>query len=218
MLRWQLQKFSIVRLDEFICNTVQNRRIIIVLNLTAIQACNEQIGNPVRIDDGAPAAAGFSGPLRVLTSLLGYDDAPALRALLLDSELPEESLAVACLAGASSCTRILIDEGVPTDAALGAGWGRDHEGNSPLNCALKSMCGQSSLSSESGALPRPLEVLRAGDGHPRTNPTLTLTSANPNPSPRGMRTTLPHANPNCTRTRTPKPSPATPTQARASVP
>ena len=58
MLRWQLQKFSIVRLDEFICNTVQNRRIIIVLNLTAIQACNEQIGNPVRIDDGAPAAAG----------------------------------------------------------------------------------------------------------------------------------------------------------------
>ena len=58
VLRWQLQKFSIVRLDEFICNTVQNRRIIIVLNLTAIQACNEQIGNPVRIDDGAPAAAG----------------------------------------------------------------------------------------------------------------------------------------------------------------
>ena len=58
VLRWQLQKFSIVRLDEFICNTVQNRRIIIVLNLTAIQACNEQIGNPVRIDDGAPGAAG----------------------------------------------------------------------------------------------------------------------------------------------------------------
>ena len=54
VLRWQLQKFSIVRLDEFICNTVQNRRIIIVLNLTAIQACNEQIGNPVRIDEGAP--------------------------------------------------------------------------------------------------------------------------------------------------------------------
>ena len=36
----QLQKLSIVRLDEFVCNTVQNRRIVIVLNLTAIQACN----------------------------------------------------------------------------------------------------------------------------------------------------------------------------------
>ena len=47
----QLQKLSIVRLDEFICNTVQNRRIVIVLNLTAIQACNQQIGNPVRIDE-----------------------------------------------------------------------------------------------------------------------------------------------------------------------
>ena len=48
MLRWQLQKFSIVRLDEFICNTVQNRRIIIILNLTPIQTCNKQIGLPVR--------------------------------------------------------------------------------------------------------------------------------------------------------------------------
>ena len=161
----------------------------------------------------------FSGPARVLADLLGRDDAPALRALLLDCKLPEEALALACLGGASSCARILIDEGVPTDAALGASWGKGHEGNSPLNCAFKSMRGQPSIiSSESGALPRPLEVLRAGDGHPRTNPTLTLTSANPNPSPRGMRTTLPHANPNCTRTRTPNPSPATPTQARASVP
>ena len=53
MLRWQLQNFSIVRLDEFIVNTVQNpawqnRRIIILLNLTPIQACNKQIGYPVR--------------------------------------------------------------------------------------------------------------------------------------------------------------------------
>jgi replication factor A1 len=64
VLRWQLQKFSIVRLDEFICNTVQNRRIIIVLNLTAIQACNEQIGNPVRIDDGAPAGGAPAAPGR----------------------------------------------------------------------------------------------------------------------------------------------------------
>ena len=160
----------------------------------------------------------FSGPARVLADLLSRDDASALRALLLDCKLPEEALALACLGGASSCARILIDEGVPTDVAMDASWGTGHEGNSPLNCALKSMGGQPSLSSESGALPRPLEVLRAGDGHPRTNPTLTLTSANPNPSPRGMRTTLPHANPNCTRTRTPKPTPATPTQARASVP
>ena len=162
----------------------------------------------------------FSGPAQVLADLLSRDDAPALRALLLDGELllDEEALTLACLGGASSCARILIDEGVPTDVAMDASWGTGHEGNSPLNCALKSMGGQPSLSSESGALPRPLEVLRAGDGHPRTNLTLTLTSANPNPSPRGMRTTLPHANPNCTRTRTPKPTPATPTQARASVP
>ena len=48
MLRWQLQKFSIVRLDEFICSTVQNRRIVILLKLTPIQACNKQIGYPVR--------------------------------------------------------------------------------------------------------------------------------------------------------------------------
>ena len=48
MLRWQLQKFSIVRLDEFICSTVQDRRIIIVVNVTPIQACNKQIGYPVR--------------------------------------------------------------------------------------------------------------------------------------------------------------------------
>ena len=48
VLRWQLQKFSIVRLDEFMCHTVQNRRIIILLNLTPIQACNKQIGYPVR--------------------------------------------------------------------------------------------------------------------------------------------------------------------------
>ena len=48
MLRWQLQKFSVFRLDEFIVNTVQTRRIIILLNLTPIQACNEQIGYPVR--------------------------------------------------------------------------------------------------------------------------------------------------------------------------
>ena len=48
VLRWQLQKFSIVRLDEFICHTVQNRRIIILLNLTPIQPCNKQIGYPVR--------------------------------------------------------------------------------------------------------------------------------------------------------------------------
>ena len=48
MLRWQLQKFSIVRLDEFIVNTVQGRRILILLNLTPIQGCNKQIGYPVR--------------------------------------------------------------------------------------------------------------------------------------------------------------------------
>ena len=48
VLRWQLQKFSIVRLDECISQTFQNRRIIIVLNLTSIQACNKQIGYPVR--------------------------------------------------------------------------------------------------------------------------------------------------------------------------
>ena len=48
MLRWQLQNFSIVRLDEFIVNPVAGRRIIILLNLTPIQACNKQIGYPVR--------------------------------------------------------------------------------------------------------------------------------------------------------------------------
>jgi hypothetical protein len=55
VLRSQLQAFSVVRLDEFICSTVQNRRIIVVLSLTPIQPCTEQIGDPIRINDGAPA-------------------------------------------------------------------------------------------------------------------------------------------------------------------
>ena len=57
VLRWQLQKFCVFRLGEFICSTVQNRRIIIVLNLTPIQACNEQIGNPVLVDDSVDDGA-----------------------------------------------------------------------------------------------------------------------------------------------------------------
>ena len=63
----QLQQYSIVRLEEFIRNTVQNRRIIIVLNLTAIAACNELIGSPVRFE-------GFNDGLPSLTEVLTEDE------------------------------------------------------------------------------------------------------------------------------------------------
>ena len=51
----QLQQYCIVRLNEYLCNVVQNRKIIIILNLHVISSPGHQIGNPARLED--PAAA-----------------------------------------------------------------------------------------------------------------------------------------------------------------
>ncbi len=51
----------VVRLDEFICNTVHDRQIAIVLQLTVVSGPAEIVGNPVAIEGkpaaGAPASA-----------------------------------------------------------------------------------------------------------------------------------------------------------------
>ncbi|CAL9134919.1 unnamed protein product [Musa textilis] len=48
-----LQKHSIVRLDEFICNVIQNRRIIIIINLEVLVSNSNAIGEPKLYDNGS---------------------------------------------------------------------------------------------------------------------------------------------------------------------
>ncbi|XP_072987756.1 replication protein A 70 kDa DNA-binding subunit A-like [Typha latifolia] len=47
-----LQKGSIVQLNEFICNVIQGRRIIIVINLEVLRGESAMIGNPKTYDNG----------------------------------------------------------------------------------------------------------------------------------------------------------------------
>ncbi|RWW21335.1 hypothetical protein BHE74_00010527 [Ensete ventricosum] len=47
-----LQKYSIVQLNEFICNVIQNRRIIIVINLEVLVSSSNGIGEPKLYDNG----------------------------------------------------------------------------------------------------------------------------------------------------------------------
>ncbi|KAG6523162.1 replication protein A 70 kDa DNA-binding subunit A-like [Zingiber officinale] len=47
-----LQKHSIVQLNEFICNVIQNRTIIIVINLDVLVSSNSAIGEPKMFDNG----------------------------------------------------------------------------------------------------------------------------------------------------------------------
>ncbi|XP_078445823.1 replication protein A 70 kDa DNA-binding subunit A-like [Wolffia australiana] len=58
----QLQKGSIVQLNEFICNLIQNRKIIIVLSLEVIMEKCNPIGEP-RIYDGSSAATHGQPPI-----------------------------------------------------------------------------------------------------------------------------------------------------------
>lgn len=46
----QIQVFSLVRLNDFICNKLQNKRILIILNLDVIATLPDKIGNPTGID------------------------------------------------------------------------------------------------------------------------------------------------------------------------
>nr|KYP66489.1 Replication protein A 70 kDa DNA-binding subunit [Cajanus cajan] len=59
----RLQKGSVVRLTQFICNVVQNRKIIIIVDLDVLMDKCEVIGDPVAAPRGTPAepAAGQSG-------------------------------------------------------------------------------------------------------------------------------------------------------------
>eukprot|EP00249_Psilotum_nudum_P017754 c26474_g2_i1 orf=422-2932(+) len=59
----QVQKGTIVQLMEYICNTVQQRRIIIVLNMEVIATMSEIIGDPKQVistDQSAAAASSAS--------------------------------------------------------------------------------------------------------------------------------------------------------------
>ncbi|XP_008784586.2 replication protein A 70 kDa DNA-binding subunit A-like [Phoenix dactylifera] len=51
-----LQKGSFVQLNEFICNTIQGRRIIIVINLEVLVPKSDIIGVPTPFDSGASAS------------------------------------------------------------------------------------------------------------------------------------------------------------------
>ena len=46
----QLQKYSIVKLTEYICNNVQNRKIIIILGMEILQSTAEKIGEPYKVE------------------------------------------------------------------------------------------------------------------------------------------------------------------------
>ncbi|KAJ8458785.1 hypothetical protein OPV22_031711 [Ensete ventricosum] len=48
-----LQKHSIVRLNEFICNVIQNRRIIIIIDLEVLVSNSNGIGEPKLYDNGS---------------------------------------------------------------------------------------------------------------------------------------------------------------------
>ncbi|XP_074571966.1 replication protein A 70 kDa DNA-binding subunit A-like [Curcuma longa] len=69
-----LQKYSIVQLNEFICNVIQNRTIIIVINLEVLVSNSSAIGEPKMYDNGAatqiraPLPAQSLGPDQPVTA------------------------------------------------------------------------------------------------------------------------------------------------------
>jgi replication factor A1 len=48
----QVEQYSVVQLQEYICNMVQNRKIVIALRLQPVQKHTQQIGNPQKLDEG----------------------------------------------------------------------------------------------------------------------------------------------------------------------
>ncbi|XP_058103870.1 replication protein A 70 kDa DNA-binding subunit A-like [Magnolia sinica] len=57
----KLQKGSIVQLTEFICNLIQNRKIIIIINLEVIVEKCDLIGEPKQYGDGTTSSAPTQG-------------------------------------------------------------------------------------------------------------------------------------------------------------
>ncbi|KAI0527676.1 hypothetical protein KFK09_003281 [Dendrobium nobile] len=75
----QLQKGSIVQLSEFICNTIQSRRIIIIISLQVLVEKAEIIGEPKNYDSGNPVlqnrVAGLGQPPEVNQPGLSIENA-----------------------------------------------------------------------------------------------------------------------------------------------
>ncbi|OAY69163.1 replication protein A 70 kDa DNA-binding subunit A-like [Ananas comosus] len=63
-----LQKGSIVQLNEYICNVIQGRRIIIIINLEVLRGESEMIGNPKTYDNNATSASQNRAPVSALPS------------------------------------------------------------------------------------------------------------------------------------------------------
>ncbi|CAD5166633.1 replication protein A 70 kDa DNA-binding subunit A-like [Musa acuminata AAA Group] len=59
-----LQKHSIVRLNEFICNVIQNRRIIIIINLEVLVSNSNVIGEPKLYDNGSASQNRVPSPVQ----------------------------------------------------------------------------------------------------------------------------------------------------------
>jgi len=59
----EIAKLSVVRLREFICNVVQNRKIVIILNLEPIANCAETIGQPIGLDGGGQQGGQQRAPM-----------------------------------------------------------------------------------------------------------------------------------------------------------
>lgn len=98
-----------------------------------------------------------------LCPLMLNDNGLMFREMLRPGRVPPvECLAIACLSGASSCVRILLDTGVPTDKDVPAKWGAGHAGDSPLNSALRAITGKARFTTPRGLSFRPLEALQAG--------------------------------------------------------
>ncbi|XP_077234828.1 replication protein A 70 kDa DNA-binding subunit A-like [Tasmannia lanceolata] len=64
----KLQKGSIVLLTEFVCNVIQNRKIIIIINLEVIVETCDPIGEPKQYVDGATAASQGRVPVTAQSS------------------------------------------------------------------------------------------------------------------------------------------------------
>jgi replication factor A1 len=57
----EIKKFSIIKLNEIICNVVQNRRIIIILGLEVVSEPVEKLGDPKNVDTAVPSQSSFAG-------------------------------------------------------------------------------------------------------------------------------------------------------------
>jgi hypothetical protein len=59
----QVQSLSVIKLTEFVCNVVQNRKIIIVLNCDVVRSSMPMIiGQPLRLDDNGQPVPGSLPP------------------------------------------------------------------------------------------------------------------------------------------------------------